>query len=80
MRGTATRSVPPQDEMLAFFGYSDSPFYATLPAAAAAADDEGPDAADDGAAGDDAAGSDGGVLWLDGRGAGKLCPCVPKRT
>lgn len=31
VEGVATRDFPPQDEVLAYFGYPTSPFYATLP-------------------------------------------------
>ena len=34
VRGVATRSVPPADEVLSFFNYRLSPFYAELPAEA----------------------------------------------
>ena len=31
VEGVATRKFEPQDEVLSYFGYADSPFYAVLP-------------------------------------------------
>ena len=42
VQGAATRNVPPVDEVLAYFNYATSPFYAELPASALPAPTDAP--------------------------------------